>query len=321
MYLNSILIGKGAIAESRKGIVYSRFVYLGVAYSLLLLRFGLISVVIANLIAPFIQRFLLVKYFYKKEIKDELKRHTVTKKELRDCFETIWYNARKRGLVSVGAFSINKSGLFFAGLFLSAKNIASYGLMMQLVGVINAVSTTMFTIHQPVFAGYRVHRNQAGLLKDLSLTAGIFYFLFVLCALCLIVLANPLLSLIKSNSFLPNNTILVLYLAVVLLEQNHSFFGEIIASNNIIPYVKPALVSGFFIIAGTYMILKFSKFELLGMILVQGIVQLCYNNWKWPMVVCKELKTSFGGFLLLSFRETAMYCKGGINGLNRLFKK
>jgi hypothetical protein len=69
------------------------------------------------------------------------------------------------------------------------------------------------------------------------------------------------------------------------------------------------------------MILKFTNFGLLGMILVQGVVQLCYNNWKWPMVVCKELETSFRGFVSLSCRETVIYCREGLNGLNRFFKK
>jgi O-antigen/teichoic acid export membrane protein len=321
MYLNSLLTGKGAIAESRKALVYSRIIYICVAYVLLLLRFGLISLIVANLVAPFVQRFLSIKYFYKEDIKYELLKYKISSSELQKCFTIIWHNTKKMGLVMLGSVAITRSGLFFAGLYLSPKDVAAYGLMNQLVGIITGVSITMFLVHQPVFAKYKINNNLPNLLKDLSLTMGVFYLLFITFSIILVFGGNMALGLIKSNVFLPSPSMLVLFLVIMLLEQNHSLFSTIIVIGNNVPFVKAALISGFFIIAGIYIALSYLHFGLLGIIVVPGIVQLCYNNWRYPLVVCKELQVSFVKFIGLSFYESFQYCRRVISGFNRFFKE
>jgi O-antigen/teichoic acid export membrane protein len=321
LYLNSLLIGKGAIAESRKVMVYSRVVYISVASALLLLKCGLVSLTIANFIAPFVQRFLSMKFFYDTDIKKILKEQNVCKHELADCFKIIWYNAKKMGLVSLGSVAINKSGMFFAGLYLSAVDIASYGLMNQLVGVGTGLSTTMFTIYQPIFAECRINNDSKKLLKYFSLTMGLFYLLFFIFSIFLIFCGNHLLHMIKSNAFLPGSSVIVIYLIVGLLEQNHSLFATFIVIKNNIPFVKSSLITGFFIILGTYIVLNYWQIGLLGLILVPGVVQIVYANWKWPLVVCREMQISFWEFLMISWCEVLQYSRRGINGLNRFFKK
>jgi len=115
-YLNSLLVGKGDITNSRKCIVYSKIIYLLVTFVMLFLKFKLISIVIANLIAPFVQRFLAYKYFYNKDIKNEFKNTFISKNDIRNVFESIWHNTKKMGLVTLGSFAINRSSMFFAGL-------------------------------------------------------------------------------------------------------------------------------------------------------------------------------------------------------------
>ena len=71
---------------------------------------GLFSIVIANLIAPFAQRI----YCYKVYFTDELRKKTevsITKTELKNTFNTIWYNAKKLGINNLGAYAINKFGI------------------------------------------------------------------------------------------------------------------------------------------------------------------------------------------------------------------
>jgi O-antigen/teichoic acid export membrane protein len=314
MYLNALLTGKGAIAESRKAIVYSKLVFIIMACGLLFLRFGLLGFVAANLAAPFVQRLLSLKYFYQDGIKKKLNEFKVHSKELKRYFLVIWYNAKKLGLVILGALAINKSGLFFAGLFLSADQVASYGLMIQLVGAIASIASTIFSIYQPKFANFRSKHDMKGLLNDFSLAMGFFYILFLLASAVLVFFGDYLLVFIKSNVFLPGFKMLVFFSIISLLEQNHSLFASMITTGNTVPFVIPSLVAGLFIIVGTYLVIKYTDFGLFGMILVPGVVQICYANWKWPLVVCKELNISFGKFFCSSFKE-ALY------GINRFFKK
>jgi hypothetical protein len=107
----------------------------------------------------------------------------------------------------------------------------------------------------------------------------------------------------------------------MLLEQNHSLFASIIVIGNNIPFVKASLIAGFFILLGTYIILNYWQPGVIGLIIIPGVVQVAYANWKWPLVVCRKMRISFFEFLRISCCETLIYYKRGINGLNRFFKK
>jgi len=320
-YLNSILVGKGDITGSRKCIVYSKIIYLLIAIVMLFLNFKLISIVIANLIAPIVQRFLSYKYFYDKEIRNQFINTFINKNDIRNVFESIWHNTKKMGFVTLGAFAINRSSMFFAGLFLSLNEVASYGLMQQLVGSIGNISLTMFIIHQPKFASYLVNNDKENLLKEFSFTMGFFYIAFLSLSILLIFIGNPTLKIIKSNSVLPSTTVMIFYCLITLLEQNHSSFATIISLGNTIPFVKQSLISGFAIIIGLYISLSYFKTGIMGLVLVPGIVQAAYNNWKWPMVVCKDFGVSNFAFIKMSLIEILNYIKRILNGTYRFFKK
>ncbi|HHH1715679.1 TPA: hypothetical protein ACPY4M_004563, partial [Yersinia enterocolitica] len=89
-------------------------------------------------------------------------------------------------------------------------------------------------------------------------------------------------------SFLPLNYLLILGL-IYLLEMNHSICATIITSKNKVPFVFASLFSGGLIILLSIILSVHFKYGVLGLILAQGIVQLMYNNWKWPLMVYNEL--------------------------------
>lgn len=298
-YYSSLLIGKGMIMESKKAMVYSKIVYLIINISLLFLGFGLISVAIANLLAPFVERYISHHYFFTKEFNYQMSQHIITKKEKLELFNIVWHNARKLGLVFIGAHAINRFSIFLAGLFFTLSEIASYGLMVQLVGILLSISSTLFMINNPRFIELNSKSKINELKKEFAFSMGIYYLLFIIGGFFLVMVVPELLLLIKSKAVLPGSGILVLYLIVMLLEGNHSFFGTMIVIRNSVPFLSSALISGGFIILGSYLCLTFTSYDLLGLILVQGIVQLAYNNWKWPYVVLKDYNIRLYDFLIL----------------------
>ena len=90
----------------------------------------------------------------------------------------------------------------------------------------------------------------------------------------------------------------------MLLEGNHSNFATFIVTKNSIPFVKPSLIAGAAIGIGSYLSLQFTSLGILGLVLVQGLSQIVYANWKWPHVVCREFHISFPSFISLGFRES-----------------
>lgn len=302
-YYSSLLVGKGLVMESKKAMIASRIAYIILAVGFIYAGLGLLGVALANLLSPFVLRYMAYRYFFTPEMKLRLAGHRSTKEEIAHYFGVIWHNARKIGLVMVGSYGINRFGLFLAGLFLTLEEVGSYGLMTQLVNVTIALSANYFYVSEPQFAMFKVRGETERLLRRFALTMNVFYLVFLVGTLFLIFCCPPLLELIRSQSVLPAVSVMLVYSVVALLEQNHSLFSSIIVVGNKVPYVKPALISGCVIAIGSYLVLRFTDYGLMGLVVVQGVVQLAYNNWKWPSVVCHDFQISFPRFLQIGAEE------------------
>ena len=78
----------------------------------------------------------------------------------------------------------------------------------------------------------------------------------------------------------------------LLLEMHHGIHANIYVSTNHIPFLWPGLISGILIIILSLAVMD--SFGLLGIILVQFIVQLSFNNW-FPVYL--NLKLMNWGFI------------------------
>ncbi|HCE54999.1 MAG TPA: polysaccharide biosynthesis protein [Lutibacter sp.] len=303
-YYASLLIGKGLIMQSKKALVYSRLVYIILTFVFLYSGLGLMGVVLANLIAPFVNRYISYHYFFTNELNEKINGFDISKKEKVELFEIVWYNAKKLGLVFVGSYAINKLSIFLAGLFLSLAEIASYGLMIQLFGLLSMVSGMFFGVFQPRFASLRSKGDNKTLVREFAFSMNIYYLTFIVGSIFLLYFGPYLLSLISSNVILPSTTIVFLFAIILFLEGNHSNFATLIVTNNNVPFVKSALIAGFFIGLGDYISLRYTGYGILGLVLVQGLVQIAYANWKWPLVVFNDFQINFKAFLLLGMNES-----------------
>ncbi|ABQ03381.1 O-unit flippase-like protein [Flavobacterium johnsoniae] len=303
-YYTSLLVGKGMIMESRKAIVYSKLVYILLAFVFLYMGFGLVGVVIANFVAPFFNRIISYRFFFTNDLRGKLDSYIITKEEKIKLFNIVWHNSRRLGLVFIGSYAINKFSLFLAGLYLPLSDIASYGLMLQLFGLVSAVAGTFFSINQSRFSVLRVNGKLDELLKEFAYSMNLYYVLFILGAFFIIFICPWFLTVIGANAKLPSLLIMGVFTVIVLLEGNHSNFSTLIVIKNEIPFVKPSLIAGGAIILGDYFSLAYTGWGILGLVLVQGLVQIAYANWKWPYVVCKEFRISFFMFIVIGAQES-----------------
>ncbi len=301
-YYSSLLNGKGMITEHRKTLVYSKLFFTVVAISMLLMGFGLLSVAVAYFVSPFVLRFFSHKFFFTGALKSHFIGLVATKKEIKELISIIWFNARKLGLVYLGSFTITKIGIFIAGLFLTLESIASYGLMVQLVGIIAVIAATVNTLYQPRLSFLRAQNNKKQLLADFAYTLTLFIFLYFLGSVLFVAMGDWVLNFIGSATMLPAKNIIILYCIVVFLEINHSMFASFLVTNNEIPMVKATLISGFFITIFTYIVLKYTDLGILGIVIAPAIVQASYNNWKWPLEVVRFFDKSYLKIILLGGR-------------------
>lgn len=294
-YYFSMLLGSGKIKEQKIGLIGNKIIYLIVAIGGLLTGHGLLSVAFAQLISPFFGRYISYRYFYSKQIKDGLDLYpSISRTEILNTFKILWFNAKRTAVVQIGAYAIQKLSMFIAGLYMTLTEFSSYGLMVQLAGILGTVSCTGLQISQPRFASLRAKGDINSLFKDFSMSLVVYYLIFIVGGIVFSLLGEDILRILGSNAELPGHIILIVYCFILLLEYNHANFSILISANNNIPFAPASIITGIAVTAGTYLVLKYSNWGILGLVLAQGICQLAYQNWKWPAMAMREFNTSFG---------------------------
>ncbi len=306
LYYNSLLIGRGFIKESQKTSAFSKVFGMLLTVILIYYNWGLIGFAIANLLSPIAGRFLARFYFFRDGLKQKIQ-HTISNKEIKSVLSVSWPNIKKLSIITIAGYIVSQLGLFLSGLYLSLSDVASYGLMIQLVNVISVISCTLVTIQTPAFASYRVTGNMALLMKKFAFSITVFYPLFIVGSLLMIYAAPTILSTMRSNATLPSASILIIYCFIRLLETNHSCFANIISSANHIPFLKAALLSGLCILIGYGLLITYTEVNILTFVLVPGIVQLSYQNWRWPQIVLNEFKINFLQLIWMGNKEIKHY--------------
>jgi len=113
--------------------------------------------------------------------------------------------------------------------------------------------------------------------------------LFLLGSLSILFLSYISIQYNTNLKFVSIDYLLVL-IVIFFLEYTHGFSATYLTSKNYIPFVNASIISGMLIIM---LNIGFSPIiGLWGIILFQGVVQLSYNNWKWPYEMYKDLKVS-----------------------------
>ncbi|MDR1582435.1 MAG: hypothetical protein LBS55_04115 [Prevotellaceae bacterium] len=288
MYYDSLLQGEGLIKRSKQIQIAGQSVYLVVAVVLILLRFNLIAIVSAQALSVIIRRVLSHRTIYTTKFKQILE--PVTARAKKEFIKPILPNAVKLGLTSLGGFLVTRSSIVIGSLYLSLDAIASYGITIQIIGIISSVASVYFATYQPQIAQYRVQNNTVAIrqlyLKGSVLLLGI----FIVGGIALVFLGEWALDVIKSQTPLLPKPLMLFALLVYLLEANHGNAGGILLTKNEVPFFRASLFSGVLTVILLFIFFKYTHLGVLGMILAQGIAQGCYQNWKWPIKVIKELR-------------------------------
>ncbi len=302
IYYRSLLIGSGKIFESSVSVILSKFAYIVVCGVMVCLGCGLFSIVFANIVAPLVLFLYSHIKFYTPKMKAALP-CDITSEETKEAIAGMWYNAKKLGLNSLGTFGILKVNLFIIGFFLPLSTVGSFGLLTQIVPTLSGISSALFNSFVPQISSLQVQHDSVTISRKLSIMVIVYWIMMIVGGLVMLLLMPPILCLIGSNTVMPSMLICILYLLVMTLEGNHSIFATVITTSNKVPFMEAGLISGLFITVLTFLSLKFLNLGLLGVVLSQGIVQLVYNNWKWPLYVLKEHNISTKHFMQIGLSE------------------
>lgn len=288
LYFDSLLNGRGYIKRSKQITIISQSSEMLIVFICLLLGFGLISLVLGKTVLVIVNRILCYRFFYDPELSQCLE--VIREKNDNSLLRIIAPNAIKIGLTSIGAFLITKSAIFIGSLYFSLSEIATYGISRQIIELISFTASIWFSTYYPLLIKSRVEGNLCRIKKTYIISKFFHFFVFLFSSIFLLYYGNDVLTFIGSKTlFLPNN-ILIFFLLFSFLESNHSMSAGLLLTKNEVPFFKAALLSGILFILLLIFLLNATKFGLLSLVLAPGIVQACYQNWKWPFEVWKELR-------------------------------
>lgn len=292
-FYTPMLLGSGQIASASKIEVIATSIKIVVLVILLLIGFGLWGVVLSNFMRIVIVRILSFKTFYTCQIKISLNKYKGLKFNRIDILKILWHNAKRVLVVSVATHVSTQLTTILVGAYLSKSDVASYGLLMQLVGVITALSMSIPNSMNPIYSILRVNNNKPKIMENFYFSFGVFLFVYILGTTFLIFIVPELLMIIQSNAALPSMKIILIYLIYKFLENQHCICSSYLTTKNEIVDFESATIIGISNLIIQWVVISYIDCGLIGLIIIQAIIPLFYPNWKWPYEVCKEFRVNY----------------------------
>jgi O-antigen/teichoic acid export membrane protein len=290
-YLNAFLQGRGDMMKSNQVVVATKLTQL--TSSLALVAFchaGLIGLGIGSLLSTLVNRYLAYHFAFPPRMRETIPSN-IPNTAVNGMVKTLWHNASRYGIALIGAFLISRANIIIAASRIGVEETAGYSLALQIFMVIQIVATLPFNLQLPKLSALRAIENRADISRTFSTALATAILLFSFAAMFVLLGGNPLLHLIRSSTALPGTALLAVMALTALLETNHGICANFIATGNQIPFAWAGLMTGICIaLIGWFVAPRFGTY---GLVITVCVCQLAYNNWKWPLVAARTLKTNY----------------------------
>ncbi|MFH4584480.1 O-unit flippase-like protein [Vibrio diabolicus] len=284
-YYNALLKGRGDQTQLNKVIVFSKLANVLCSIPLLYYGYGLLSLSLGMLCSAIVDRVLVRLSVFDSRATETIQAFKLNMTQ--DYTRVIWNNAKRMGVVQLGNFLTVRGSVLIVSSIVGLNAAAMYGFTLQITSIAVIVSSMYFGLQLPYMNAEQVRGNVDGIKKVFCRSLGLAWVLFLSFSLLLVMLGPYILEAIsQSTKLLPIN-ILIIFLIAAFLEMNHSLCTAFLTTKNDIIFMWPLFITGVLITAFSIIFAHF--YGLWGVVLSQFILQLIYNNWKWPLLVFREL--------------------------------
>lgn len=212
----------------------------------------------------------------------------------REVLEILWFNARKLGLVAIGRYFTTQGNILICSAFLSLDISARYGLTIQALQTVSSVSMIYLQTAVPTISAAKIEKNVNKERKYFSMAMVIYWLLYIVMALAVYFIANPILELLHANTKLLEGRLMIFAAVIFFLQYNQISFSLYIGMGNKVPYMKGEFLSGVVSVLLSCFAVRYALLGVEGILVAQFIAQICYNDWKWPYEGCRQLGMSPG---------------------------
>lgn len=204
----------------------------------------------------------------------------------------LWRTAWRSGIASLGAFLILRANVLVVGAFIGLTDAGNYGITLQLFSVIAGLSSIAFFVRQADFAHLRLVGDRPTLRRQVWTSYQLSVLLFVVGSVATVLLAPTILSTQGRETLLLSQPLTLLVALMIFLEMLHTNAALVVSAGNEVPYWISALVSGLTTILLSLLGVSLLHLGIAWVVVSQLVVQLAYNNWKWPWEVWGILRRS-----------------------------
>lgn len=307
LYFNSLLTGAGLIKEQRYATIFSRLTYIIICFFLIYLGMGLLSVVIANVASPFVARYYSYHKFFSGEIKANLPNEKSETELIHSAIGDIWATAKKSGTNTIGHYVGQNASMFIAGLYLPLYLTGQWGVMTQLVGVVEGVAMNMGVSFYPEYCKLRLRGENDELIKKSSFSITTMLVLLLIGGIVIIMAGPLILNIIKSNTMLPAIVLVGFYIVKQMITCNAQLFAMLMTTRNVIPSPVAVMSTMVVQIALTILLLQYSSLGLWALLLGAFIPGCIYTLWRWVYIELDNMKISAVRFYVTGLKELLLY--------------
>lgn len=229
-------------------------------------------------------------------IRDVLKRAASTPGDDRaaaNILRTITPTAAKLGWVTIGEFFTNRFALLAVSLAVGAAGAAEFAIAMQAMMVLLVVSQIGTSLSVPRLAAARLADDKDALRDIYAFCIVASVTLLGTGSLAFILVGEPILHFIGSETMLPPAPVLALLGIIFTVAVNAHTAMNVITTGNRVPHLRATLLTGAATTIGVIIVALTSK-DLLAFVAVQGVTQLAFNFWRWPVFAFRETGLSLG---------------------------
>lgn len=308
IFLPAFLKGVGSIAEVQRSYAIGRGIQLLFSIAGVMAGYGIIALAAGFLCGNTIICVMTYVHYRKNWYKEiQAAKAEMTQRKV---LAVLWFNARKLGLVAIGRYMATQGNIVICSTFLSLEVSACYGLTVQALQAISSIAMIYLQAVVPAISSAKVERR---LEKEKSLfsTAIVVYWItYFMAAVAVMSIANPLLGWIGANTKLLEMPILLLAVVAFFLQYNQICFSLYIGMGNEVPYMKGEFFSGAAVVISAFVMARYTSWGVIGILAAQGLVQACYNDWKWPLMVCRRLELTLGDIWRIGIQKIGEKIKG-----------
>lgn len=295
-YVNGLMQGRGDLVAASQVVIVTRASMLVSGVAALVSGAGLLGLGAATFLTCLLGRVVAMRFF----LRGYISQTTTRTHDTRRTVKLLWHNASRLGVVQIGAFLIQRANVLIASSFLGIGAAASFGMTVTLMMTLSGVAAVILQVRMPRLAAAHAARDMPSLRALFGEVIVVAWSVFVAGALVLIFGGEWLLHLMDSKTTLLSPPLLALFGLVMLLEMNHSLAAGYLTTRNHVPFLRAGLFSGLLICALSVAVVQ--QFDIIGLIVAQGLVQLAYNNWKWPREARKDLGAGWSELIVLGMR-------------------